>query len=77
MMIKQTSGFPITYPNYIAIVLFLQFPETTHLRVGVLSSLHCNAECNGSEYMLKLLGYQATPEVCLLGANGQLLWLPP
>lgn len=39
-------------------------------------SRHCTAEGNGSEYVLKLLGYQAAPEVCLLGANGQLLWLP-
>lgn len=39
-------------------------------------SHHCSTEGNGSEYVLKLLGYQAAPEVCLLGADGQLLWLP-
>lgn len=31
---------------------------------------------NGCGCMLKLFGYQAVPEVCLLGAGGQLLQLP-
>lgn len=33
-------------------------------------------EGNGCGCMLKLFGYQAAPEVCLLGASGQLLQLP-
>lgn len=33
-------------------------------------------EGNGFGCTLKLFGYQAVPEVCLLGAEGQLLQLP-
>lgn len=33
-------------------------------------------EGNGFRCTLKLFGYEAAPEVCLLGANGQLLQPP-
>lgn len=63
-------------------VLFLQcatntgkspYEGTLH---STTESCHCTAERNGSNYVLNLLGYQAAPEVCLLGADGQLLRLP-
>lgn len=72
----------MAYPNYISVVLFLQYAKTTGTGPydGAIQSraesCHCTAEGNGSHYVLSLLGDQAVPEVCLLGADGQLLWLP-
>lgn len=43
---------------------------------SVIESHHYTAEGNGFGCELKLFGYQAAPEVCLLGASGQLLQLP-
>lgn len=63
-------------------VLFLQYATNTGKSPydaalhSPAESCHFTAERNGSNYVLNLLGYQAAPEVCLLGADGQLLWLP-
>lgn len=43
---------------------------------SLLESRHYTMEGNDCGCMLKLFGYQAVPEVCLLGADGQLLQLP-
>lgn len=43
---------------------------------SLIESRHYTMEGNDCGCMLKLFGYQAAPEVCLLGANGHLLQLP-
>lgn len=47
-----------------------QFP------LSLLESHHCAMEGNGFRCTLELFGYEAAPEVCLLGADGQLLQPP-
>lgn len=44
--------------------------------LSLVESHHCAMEGNGFRCTVKLFGYEAAPEVCLLGADGQLLQPP-
>lgn len=82
--IKHTPAVFITCPTYPnCFVPAIHRKRINRSCVGALCSLgvliesrHYNMEGNGCGCMLKLFGYQAAPEVCLLGADGQLLQLP-
>lgn len=82
--IKQAPAVFITcptYPDYFVPAIhrntFNRACVGAFCSVGVLiESHHYTMEGNGCGCILKLFGYQAAPEVCLLGAGGQLLQLP-
>lgn len=83
--LKQTSAVFATCPTYSdrfapAVPRKTAIQPLLHGRaqfaLSLVESHHCAMEGNGFRCTLKLFGYEAAPEVCLLGADGQLLQPP-